>query len=333
MPPEAAQQALERIGYKGLTVGPDATAQQRQEELKRRQAISQSFGQLTPEERADPLRIGQVFLQNGDHATGAKYIEMADRRVQQKETLLATLAQRAEEMEKRSEDRTLTREMQERLATQANDLRAQLAQGQQAIQRESLEIRRLVASQGAAGPKAPKGYRYKQDGTLEPIPGGPATKDGSKMPAELQRMTIGLNSLETGLVAYENLLKDFNPRSTDQLNMRKRAQIDSLVADLRMQSKEAQALGALTGPDVAILDKALAEPTSVKGALYGRGGLTEQIAETRAAIQRRREGISSLGKPKEGGGPPKKISTDAEYNALPSGAEYVAPDGSVRRKK
>ena len=30
---------------------------------------------------------------------------------------------------------------------------------------------------------------------------------------------------------------------------------------------------------------------------------------------------------------PKKISSDAEYEALPSGTEYVAPDGQTRRKK
>jgi len=29
---------------------------------------------------------------------------------------------------------------------------------------------------------------------------------------------------------------------------------------------------------------------------------------------------------------PKKISTDADYNSLPSGAEFIAPDGSHRRK-
>lgn len=30
---------------------------------------------------------------------------------------------------------------------------------------------------------------------------------------------------------------------------------------------------------------------------------------------------------------PVKIASDAEYNALPAGASYIAPDGSVRRKK
>lgn len=33
-----------------------------------------------------------------------------------------------------------------------------------------------------------------------------------------------------------------------------------------------------------------------------------------------------------GGGAPKKIASKAEYDALPSGAEFIAPDGSRRRK-
>ena len=45
-------------------------------------------------------------------------------------------------------------------------------------------------------------------------------------------------------------------------------------------------------------------------------------------------GSGSLG-PKKGGvdKAPKKISSDAEYEALPSGTEYLAPDGQLRRKK
>jgi hypothetical protein len=33
-----------------------------------------------------------------------------------------------------------------------------------------------------------------------------------------------------------------------------------------------------------------------------------------------------------GGGGPTKISSDAEFDALPSGAEFIAPDGTTRRK-
>lgn len=36
--------------------------------------------------------------------------------------------------------------------------------------------------------------------------------------------------------------------------------------------------------------------------------------------------------PSAQGAGPKKIASDAEYNALPSGAEFIAPDGSTRRK-
>lgn len=46
-----------------------------------------------------------------------------------------------------------------------------------ALMRDQLASReRIAAQRGAAGPKAPAGYRFKEDGSLEPIPGGPAIK-------------------------------------------------------------------------------------------------------------------------------------------------------------
>jgi hypothetical protein len=303
-PPEVVKAGLERLGYKGLEVGPDAQTQQRQDEIKRRDAISRSLGGLTPEDRQDPVKVAGVFLENGDHATGARYIDLAEQRNARKEQALMALTQRASEMEQRAQDRAADRASREQAQRDALALRAQIAQGQQMLQRDSLALRATIAQgnqdirrEMGGGGKPPTGYRFKPDGSLEAIPGGPGDVKAQKLPAELQRMTIGLNALEAGLTAYEDLLKDFNPRSVDQLDMTKRAKIDSLVADLRMQAKEAQALGALTGPDGAILDKALAEPTGRKGVLYGGAGLREQIKETREAIKRRREGMASLNKP------------------------------------
>jgi hypothetical protein len=114
----------------------------------------------------------------------------------------------------------------------------------------------------------------------------------SKPPAEVQRMNIALRSLDQGLVAYEQKLKSFNPRSFDQASPEARAEIASLVADLRLQLKEAQALGALTGPDIGLLDKMLADPTSLKGAVFGTNGLTKQLGEVRASLERRKNALS-----------------------------------------
>jgi hypothetical protein len=121
----------------------------------------------------------------------------------------------------------------------------------------------------------------------------PPPKDATqKLPAEIQRMTIGLNSLESGLDAYEKLLEDFNPRNPmDQMSPANRARATSLVADLQMQAKEAQALGALTGPDIEILDRLLKNPVSFAGVYFGTGGLKEQLKQSREAIKRRRGAI------------------------------------------
>ena len=126
-----------------------------------------------------------------------------------------------------------------------------------------------------------------------PLTPQPRTPQVPKIPGEIQRMNIAMNSLEKGLDAYEDLLKKFNPRNPrDMLDPAKRAEAESLVADLRMQAKEANALGALTGPDMEILDALLKNPVTWAAAYYGRGGLTNQLSQARDALKRRREGIA-----------------------------------------
>lgn len=60
--------------------------------------------------------------------------------------------------------------------------------------------------------------------------------------------------------------------------------------------------------------------------------LEDQINTTRDRIQRN-VGPGEGGKPPAAGGAPKKIASESDYNALPAGTEYIAPDGSTRRKK
>ncbi len=157
---------------------------------------------------------------------------------------------------------------------------------------------KLLAAQGGLGlgkKEAPTGYRYKADGTtLEAIPGGPGDKGlKGKPPAEVQRMNVALRSLQKGLDEYETLMKTFDPRSPiDQMDPKVRARTESLLADLQLQFKEAHALGALTGPDLEMIGKALASPTSLRGALYGKDGLSAQLGEVRGGIGRRVKAIA-----------------------------------------
>lgn len=119
---------------------------------------------------------------------------------------------------------------------------------------------------------------------------------GSKPPAEIERMNIAMGALNAGLDSYEAYLRDnFDPRNPkDMLDPTKLAELQSIVADLRLQAKEAQALGALTGPDMDILDKILTDPASTKGALFGKTGLQKQIKQARLGIKRRADEIARM---------------------------------------
>lgn len=119
---------------------------------------------------------------------------------------------------------------------------------------------------------------------------------GSKPPAEIERMNIAMGALNAGLDSYEAYLRDnFDPRNPkDMLDPTKLAELQSIVADLRLQAKEAQALGALTGPDMDILDKILTDPASAKGALFGKTGLQKQIKQARLGIKRRADEIARM---------------------------------------
>ena len=188
---------------------------------------------------------------------------------------------------------------------------------------------------GAIGAKhePPAGYRWKPDGSgaLEAIPGGPADKTGpgqKQIPAEVARMNVAMRSLEQGLNEYEKELKSFNPRSPgDQMSPQSRARIQSLVADLQLQFKEAQALGALAGPDVELINKALASPTSMQGVSYGREGLGQQLGEVRKALDRRKAAIAqefNLPAPAGAASAPGAAGPAAAASASTPNASYSA---------
>lgn len=165
----------------------------------------------------------------------------------------------------------------------------------------SNKLSAVTAGAFGARKEPPTGYRWKADGSghLEAIPGGPGDKSAAagggpgKIPAEVQRMNIAMRSLKQGLNEYETELRRFNPRNPgDQISPEARARIQSLVADLQLQFKEAQALGALAGPDIELINKALASPTSLQGASFGRDGLYAQLGEVRKALDRRETAIA-----------------------------------------
>lgn len=181
---------------------------------------------------------------------------------------------------------------------------------------------------GAGGGKPPSGYRWKADGSaLEPIPGGPEDPNTPKKPgAEVQRMNIAIEALDGGLQAYEELLDRFDVRSFDQLDPTQRAEAASLVADLRLQFKEAQALGALTGPDISVLDQLLSDPTSGKAMVYGNEGLLAQLQQARQSVARRKAATDKItgAAPADSGAPEKPRYREGQTATNPQTGERMA---------
>ncbi len=213
-------------------------------------------------------------------------------------------------------------------AQRESDALAKYRDGSLANERAGLAQRRYEADQD---------YKARMAAAGAAAAGAAAT--APKTPAEIQRMNIAMASLTQGLNAYETMLKEFNPRSWDQLDPAKRASVESLLADLRMQYKEAAALGALTGPDLAILDKALADPTSFKGAIFGKDGLSEQLRQSRLALGRRKTALDGLYAPAPGAiqrpvvypnGSPEAAAADARA-AVP-GIDMGALDAELQRR-
>lgn len=126
----------------------------------------------------------------------------------------------------------------------------------------------------------------------------PQNRD-TKLPAEIQRMNIAADTMDKMLTRYEDMLKQHNPRDpTVQASPAVRAEFQSLMKGIQLQFKEVQALGALTGPDVAIMEAAITDPFTFKGAFYGQGGLQSQIKQARALLKERKEATArSQGKP------------------------------------
>lgn len=105
-------------------------------------------------------------------------------------------AQRIEELNMRLQDQQLSREqsaaLRREIAEQQMALRRDIAGQQAASQRESLGLRRDMLAQGA---KPQFGWRYRPDGSLEPVPGGPGDMAAQARDASVNSFEVSLASL------------------------------------------------------------------------------------------------------------------------------------------
>lgn len=145
--------------------------------------------------------------------------------------------------------------------------------GQNMVDARAKEGNSLKAVEIQAGGKPPPGYRWKGDGTLEAIPGGP----GDKLPESQQKQVVGTQNLSNAIREYREALKTFG--TLDAVKPDQRAMMGTKYNNMMLQAKEAYNLGVLNGPDFDILQSVVTDPRSIKGVITSNNALDTQAAE------------------------------------------------------
>jgi hypothetical protein len=198
----------------------------------------------------------------------------------------------------------------------------------------------LLASGGGFG-KPPSGYRYTANGNLEAIPGGPAAAT-SKQLTETQAKATGLYRAASEAARTMNTVQGYNPtlvaNALDQSNFSATGlgQTDRRVlnaqrafanAVLRLESGAAITPAEINEKARTLFPAPGDGPEAVADKARLRG---QSLAALRDAAGRGVAGLPPVSAPRQSG--PVRIRGNADYAKLPSGAVFIAPDGSRRVK-
>ena len=195
-----------------------------------------------------------------------------------------------------------------------------------------------------------------------PVPAGLSGKQARDWKADQAKPLTGDDAKQvTGAINYQKSLIDVQNlfdkyKGADLLKPNVRAEIQSAVENARLQGKEANRLGALTGPDYGILEKIIADPTAFNAFLKDRTTInklynnqrlfTGEMIKTnyrnaqKAVPENLREFVDikpmelTTSKPKEGNADIQSQLRTKGIPYQPKLYEYrVNPDGSVDRKR
>jgi len=195
-----------------------------------------------------------------------------------------------------------------------------------------------------------------------PVPAGLSGKQAREWQADQSKPLTGEDAKQvTGAINYQKALVDVQNlfdkyKGADLLKPNIRAEFQGAVENARLQGKEANRLGALTGPDYGILEKIIADPTAFDAFLKDRETInklynnqrlftgemikTNYRAAQKAVPENLREFVDikpmelSTNKPKEGNADIQSQLRSKGIPYQPKLYEYrVNPDGSVDRKR
>lgn len=149
--------------------------------------------------------------------------------------------------------------------------------------------------------------------------GNPVDVSQFKPPTtEAQKQITGVQNTRNAIQEFRNELANFS--RLDLLKPKDRARIESKYQNMLLQAKEAYNLGVLNGPDLAILEGIIYNPTKLKGAVIGKEGIDAQASELDRIMANIKTTVQTRG------APPAAPQPKANEVPTPSG-QSKAPAG------
>lgn len=224
-------------------------------------------------------------------------------------------------------------------------------------------VARVIGSPGQAAVNVPKSEFLSNPSKFKTMPGlkivddsGPGdgtnikktlnvpgfSLSGEIVPTELEARgardaVAKMDSFQKGVVRLKGLVEKYG--STNMVGEGS-AEAGTIASDLQLTLKDLANLGVLSTSDEKFLVQQLSNPDSWKSLRMTKEGAINQLDTTLArSIEKFQSGMASKGytptndlKAGISQVGPIKIKGDDEYNTLPSGSEFIAPDGTKRRK-
>ena len=131
------------------------------------------------------------------------------------------------------------------------------------------------------GAKLPSGYMWRDPEDkakgARPIPGGPVEK-------EQRKEEYRLGAAQTALDRYRQVLKEVGPRWAMG---EAKAKLQTAYTDTMIEMKELFNLGVLQGPDMAIMENALRDPTTISAQILEQIGGIEAFLSQLDLVQQK----------------------------------------------
>jgi len=107
--------------------------------------------------------------------------------------------------------------------------------------------------------------------------GQPLMGTKGNLPEGANKQVTGATNLKSAIDNYKTNLKDFS--TLDMANPDARASMGNAYNNMMLQAKEAYNLGVLNGPDYAILQSVVKDPTKISSLLVSKSALEKQATD------------------------------------------------------